>query len=104
MWLWIRKEEMKLQIEEKKVLYAFGCSDLTNTVTRLKHLTAMTVDPEVKHMFLGLARKVDRESNEDAYYKFYYCLRLEMDRYFRAEKTMRKIEQSTKEDAYDETD
>jgi hypothetical protein len=52
---------------------------------------AMTVDPEVKHMFLGLARKVDRESNEDVYYKFYYCLRLEMDRYFRATRTCRKL-------------
>jgi DNA-binding SARP family transcriptional activator len=98
------KEKMKLQIEEKKVLYVFGCSDLTNTVTRLKHLTDITVDPEAKHMFLSLARKVDRESNEDTYYNFYYCLRLEMDRYFRAARTMQKIEQSTKEKKDDEID
>lgn len=37
---------MKLSIREKKVLYAFGCPNYQNTVTRMKWLTALTVDPE----------------------------------------------------------
>jgi hypothetical protein len=95
---------MKLNIEEKKVLYAFGCSDLQNTVERLKYLTAMTVDPEAKHLFLGMTRRMEREKNEDAYYRYYYHLRLEMDRYFRAKRTVREIECNAGkgEIAYDE--
>lgn len=40
---------MKLSIREKKVLYAFACPNHHNTVTRLKWLTALTVDPQAKH-------------------------------------------------------
>ena len=39
---------MKLSIEEKKILYAFGCGSHENTVRRLKWVTALTVDEKVK--------------------------------------------------------
>ena len=39
---------MKLSMKEKKILYAYGCPSHHNTVTRLKWLTALTVDPEAK--------------------------------------------------------
>ena len=42
---------MKLNIEEKKILYAFGCENLENTIRRLKWITALTVDTKVKHRF-----------------------------------------------------
>ena len=48
---------MKLSMKEKKILYAFACPSHHNTVTRLKWLTALTVDPEAKRRMLGLARK-----------------------------------------------
>lgn len=48
---------MKLNIEEKKVLYAFGCPSFDNTVQRLKYLTSLTVDPEAKHMMLELRKR-----------------------------------------------
>lgn len=35
---------MNLSIQEKKILYAFACPNHHNTVTRLKWLTALTVD------------------------------------------------------------
>lgn len=50
---------MKLSMKEKKILYAYGCPSHHNTVTRLKWLTALTVDPEAKRRMLGLARKVE---------------------------------------------
>lgn len=50
---------MKLNIEEKKVLYAFGYPSYDNTVKRLKFLISLTVDPEVKHMILELAKKIE---------------------------------------------
>ena len=39
---------MKLNMKEKKILYAYACPSHHNTVTRLKWLTALTVDPETK--------------------------------------------------------
>ena len=50
---------MTLSMKEKKILYAYGCPSHHNTVTRLKWLTALTVDPEAKRRMLGLARKVE---------------------------------------------
>ena len=55
---------MKLSIREKKVLYAFACPNHHNTVTRLKWLTALTVDPQAKHRMLKLARKMETEMEE----------------------------------------
>ena len=48
---------MKLNMKEKKILYAYACPSHHNTVTRLKWLTALTVDPEAKSQMLHLARK-----------------------------------------------
>lgn len=48
---------MKLSMKEKKILYAFACPSHHNTATRLKWLTALTVDPEAKRRMLGLARR-----------------------------------------------
>ena len=72
---------MKLSMKEKKILYAFACPSHHNTVTRLKWLTALTVDPEAKRRMLGLARKVETEMNESWYEDFYHHLRMEMDEY-----------------------
>ena len=47
---------MKLSIEEKKILYAFGCGSHENTVRRLKWVTALTVDEKVKRRVLCLAK------------------------------------------------
>ena len=48
---------MKLNMKEKKILYAYACPSHHNTVTRLKWLTALTVDPEAKGQMLHLTRK-----------------------------------------------
>ncbi len=61
---------MTLSMKEKKILYAYGCLSHHNTVTRLKWLTALTVDPEAKRRMLGLARKVETEMNESWYEDF----------------------------------
>ena len=50
---------MKFSVKEKEVLYAYACLDYHNTVTRLKWLTALAVDPEAKRWMLELARKID---------------------------------------------
>lgn len=48
---------MKLSIREKEILYAFACPNYHNTVTRLKYLTALTVDSQAKHRMLDCAKR-----------------------------------------------
>ena len=64
---------MKLNMKEKKILYAYACPSHHNTVTRLKWLTALTVDPEAKSQMLHLARKIETETEERWYEAFYHC-------------------------------
>lgn len=95
---------MKLCIREKKILYDYGCPDHHNTVTRLKWLTALAVDPEAKHRLLKLARKMETEIEESWYRHFYLQLRAEMDEYYRAKRRLRVVKENTEyeEDLYDE--
>lgn len=72
---------MKLRRKEKKILYAFACPSHHNTVTQLKCLTALTVDPEAKRRMLELARKIETEVDESWYRTFYHHLRREIDEY-----------------------
>ena len=107
--VWLRSKEMeeiimKLSMKEKKILYAFACPSHHNTVTRLKWLTALTVDPEAKRRMLGLARKVETEMNESWYEDFYHHLRMEMDEYRRLKRNLRVLKSYTdyEEDLYEE--
>ena len=95
---------MKLSMKEKKILYAYGCPSHHNTVTRLKWLTALTVDPEAKRRMLGLARKVETEVDESWYEDFYHHLRMEMDEYRRLKRSLRVLKSYTdyEEDLYEE--
>ena len=95
---------MKLSMKEKKILYAFACPSHDNTVTRLKWLTALTVDPEAKRWMLGLVRKVETEVNESWYEAFYHHLSMEMDEYLRLKRSLRVLKSYTdyEEDLYEE--
>ena len=56
------------------MLYAYGCTNHHNTITRLKWLTSLTVDPEAKHWMLELARKMETEVEESRCTGFYLRL------------------------------
>ena len=94
----------EFEYSRKKILYAFACPNHHNTVTRLKWLTALTVDPKAKRWMLGLARKMENEVEEHWYPCFYQQLRMEMAKYYEAKKYLRMVEKSTdfEEDFYDE--
>ena len=95
---------MTLSMKEKKILYAYGCPSHHNTVTRLKWLTSLTVDPEANRRMLGLARKVETEVDESWYEDFYHHLRMEMDEYRRLKRSLRVLKSYTEyeEDLYEE--
>ena len=88
---------MKLNMKEKKILYAYACPSHHNTVTRLKWLTALTVDPEAKSQMLHLARKIETETEtEERWYEaFYHHLRMEMDEYRRIRRSLRALKANT---------
>ena len=107
--VWLRSKEMEeiimtLSMKEKKILYAFACPSHHNTVTRLKWLTALTVDPQAKHQMLELARKMETEMAESWYTGFYHQLRAEMDEYYSAKRRLRLVKENAEyeEDLYDE--
>ena len=83
---------MKFSMEEKNVLYAFACPNHHNTVTRLKWLTALTVDPQARRRMLELARKLETELAESWYTSFYHQLRAEMDEYYRDRRRLRLVQ------------
>ena len=95
---------MKLSIQEKKVMYNFGCPSYHNTATRLKRLTTLTVDPQAKHRMLKLARKMESEMTESWYTDFYHQLRAEMDEYYQAKRRLRLVKGNTdyEEEQFDE--
>ena len=53
---------MKLNINEKKALYTFGCPNHRATVDRLQLLAAITPDPVAGELFNDLAIKLYRGS------------------------------------------
>ena len=95
---------MKLNMKEKKILYAYACPSHHNTVTRLKWLTALTVDPEAKSQMLHLAREIETETEERWYEAFYHHLRMEMDEYRRIRRSLRALKANTdyEEELYEE--
>ena len=86
---------MKLNMKEKKFFTPTGCPSHHNTVTRLKWLIALTVDPEAKSQMLHLARKIETETEERWYEAFYHHLRMEMDEYRRIRRSLRALKANT---------
>lgn len=67
-------------MNEKKILFAFGCPNRDLTVERLLHATALAVDPTAKNEFFILAVKLSDEEITDWYHNFYYNMHLDLER------------------------
>lgn len=95
---------MKMTIDEKKALYAFGCPNHEATVQRMKLLAAIAPEPVAKCLFYNLAVKLSTEGADKWYRCFFRTLRSEMEDYRRAEQIIRRAIVSTadREDYYDE--
>ena len=46
---------MMMSMNDKKILFTFGCPNRGLTVTRLRHAAALAVDPTAKKNFFRLA-------------------------------------------------
>ena len=71
---------MMMSMNEKKILFTFGCPKRELTVERLRHAAALAVDPTAKKDFFTLAIKLNEEANDDGYRNFFYNMRLEVER------------------------
>ena len=71
---------MMMSMNEKKILFAFGCPNRGLTVERLRHAAALAVDPTAKKDFFTLAIKLNEEATDDGYRNFFYNMRLEFER------------------------
>lgn len=91
---------MRLNMEEKKILYAFGCRSHENTVYRLKWVTALTVDAKVKRRIYCLAKKLDSAGAGEWYPRFYQHLCMEMEGYLETKKLVHMVEQEAEWEEY----
>lgn len=71
---------MMMSMNEKKILFTFGCPNRDLTVERLRHAAALAVDPAAKKQIYGLALKLNDENCDGWYRNFFYNMRLEMER------------------------
>ena len=69
-----------MTMNEKKILFAFGCPNRDLTVERLRHAAALAVDPAAKKEFFTLAIKLNEEATDDGYRRFFYNMRLVVER------------------------
>ena len=95
---------MNMNINEKKVLYAFGCPVLKATVERLRMLAALTPDPATKKLFYTLAIKLLADRTDEWYRCFFYNMKLEMEAYYRHKAILNRIVGGSMEVDNDEID
>ena len=70
---------MMMSMNEKKILFTFGCPKRELTVERLRHAAALAVDHAAKKAFYSLAVKLYEDSTDEQYRNFYYNMRLDME-------------------------
>lgn len=73
---------MKMNLNEMKTLYTFGCPNREATVERLRMLAALTPDPMAKKSFYMLSVKLSDEKCDEWYRCFFYNLRVRMQEYY----------------------
>ena len=71
---------MEMSMNEKKVLYAFGCPNREATVERLRFAAALAPDPAAKKLFYTLAVKLSDEDCDRWYRCFLYNMRRDIER------------------------
>ena len=71
---------MMMSMNEKKMLFTFGCPNRDLTVERLRHAAALAVDPIAKKDFFSLAIKLNEDATDEWYRNFFYNMRLEVER------------------------
>lgn len=92
--------DVRLNMEEKNILYAFGCRNHENTVYRLKWVTVLTVDAKVKRRIWCLLRKLESVDAGERYPCLYQHLCMEMEEYLEAKKLVCMVEQEIEWEKY----
>lgn len=95
---------MTMTINEKKILFAFGCPNREATVQRLLLVADLTPELAVRKSLLALADKLGSEGVDKGYRCFFYNMRLEMEAYFHHKAILKNILSGSMEVDDDEID
>lgn len=97
---------MKLTINEKKTLYAFGCPNRQATVKRLCLIADISPEPTTFVLLHRLADKLADVKTDEWYRCFFRTLQQEIKEYHEAETAMRLAEMTAAglEDYLDEAE
>jgi hypothetical protein len=96
---------MNLTINEKEILFVWGCPDYRDTVIRLGHAASLMNNSEMKYRVSALRDKMIEAEMQEYYTCFYQRLRMEMKEYYCMKDRLRRIACSTLSDMeveYDE--
>lgn len=72
---------MKLTVNDKKILVAFGCPDLEDTIDRLWTIASISPVPETRKTLFALALKLTSAKSRQNYQDFFYILKLYSEEY-----------------------
>ncbi len=67
-----------MTMNEKKILFTFGCPNCEATVTRLCYAASIAVDPTARKLIMELARKLNA-TDDEWYRNFFYNMRAEAE-------------------------
>ena len=95
---------MKMTINEKKILFAFGCPNREVTVQRLLLVANLSLEITVKKALITLADKLDNGNLDKWYRCFFYNMKLEMEAYYRQKAIVKRIMGGSMEVDEDEID
>ena len=70
---------MTMTMNEKKILFTFGCPNREATIERLRYAAALATDPAAKKQMFTLAVKLSDDEVSAWYRNFFYNMRLEME-------------------------
>lgn len=71
---------MMMTMNEKKILFTFGCPNRKTTVERLRYAAALATDPAAKKVMFTLAVKLNDKDCDRWYRDFFYNMRLQLER------------------------
>lgn len=70
---------MTMTMNEKKILFTFGCPNREATIERLRYAAALATDPAAKKQMFTLAVKLSDDEVSAWYRNFFYNMCLQME-------------------------
>ncbi len=70
---------MTMTMNEKRILFTFGCAKREATIERLCYVAALTVDRSARKQMMELAKKLHEELSDEQYRNLFYLMRVDAE-------------------------